>query len=537
MSLTRLLILLSLSSLLGSCAIVSRPQGGDKDVTPPRLDTLASTANFQTGFYPEEIVLEFDEYVQLKNATRDIILTPTPESGKPKYEQRGKRVNIDFSEVELRDSTTYQLQFGEAIQDFNEGNPAKDLRFVFSTGSFVDSLSIRGKVKDNVTGDVGINVLVGLYRSPSDTILAKASPDYFSRTDSSGRFKIDYLSAGKYQMVAYVDENANYRYDQGAEVVAFLDDLANISANGQDSSYTLILSAERAPLKAIRGDQWFPGLVRITLNQPSVPEIEVNDFPGEVLTRYQEADSMFVAYAPANDTLPFVVIGYEGEVDTVRLRKTALDKAPKLTLSDQSKAVAGEKQVELSTNLPLTSIDPKRIEVEVDSVQISTGDWSVSNSDPRKFRWLPPTDTVNFFTITFLPGALKTVFDSVNTDSLIITVRPAKKSDFGEVDLTLVGLDSLTSYVVELLEDKNAIERTIPLTVSSEGRPSNEVTLKLTRVKAGEYTLRITEDLNNDGRYTPGNRRLDLQPERITTLPLNTVRADWLVEERLELNF
>jgi len=534
---TRLSIFLLLSAMLGSCAIVSRPPGGDKDVTPPKLDTLASTANFQTGYYPEEITLEFDEYIQLKNATRDIILTPTPISGKPKYVQRGKRVNIDFSEVVLRDSTTYQLQFGEAIQDFNEGNPAKDLRFVFSTGSFVDSLSIRGSVKDNLTGAAGINVLVGLFRSNSDTILARASPDYFSRTDSSGRFKINYLSAGNYQLTAYADDNSNYRYDQGIETVAFLDDMVNVSAANQDSSYSMLLSAERAPLKALRGDQWFPGLVRITLNQPGVADIKVNDIPGDVLARYQEVDSIFVAYAPAIDTLPYVVLAFEGETDTVRLRKTALDKAPGLTLMTKTVAVAGEKLVEMSANLPLTSLNQQLIVVVVDSAQVAKGTWSISEQDSRKIRWLAPTDTVGYYTVTFLPGALKTVFDSVNTDSLDIIVRPTKKKDFGEVDLTIAGLDTLTSYVVELLSDREIVERTIPLTVGPQGRVSNEVLLKLSRVKGGEYKIRITEDLNSDGRYTPGNRRLDLQPERITTLPLNTVRADWLVEERLELNF
>ncbi|MFK8056057.1 MAG: Ig-like domain-containing domain [Saprospiraceae bacterium] len=515
---------------------MSRPPGGDKDVTPPKLDSLVSTANFQTSFYPEEIVLEFDEYIQLKNASRDIILTPTPVAGKPKYEQRGRRVNIDFSEVELRDSTTYQLQFGEAIQDFNEGNPAKDLRFIFSTGSFVDSLSIRGTVKDNVIGAASINALVGLYRSPSDTILSKASPDYFARTDSSGRFAIGYLSAGSYQLAAYLDDNSNYRYNQGIEAVAFLDELVTVSATSTDTSYALTLSDERPPLKSLRGDQWFPGFLRITLNQPATDSIDVSDVPGEVLTRMQDTDSIYVAYAPANDTLPFVVLSFEGESDTVRLRKTARATPPRLTVDPRSKVIAGESVVQLDANLPLASFDESLIRVEVDSLPFPKGQWSISQKDQRKLKWQAPTDTVRVYDITFFPGALTTVFDSLNTDTILVSMRPVQKSEFGEVELTLSGLDSLTSYILELLDTRGDVERERQLPVGPEGRTSAETLIKLSRVEGGDYSVRIIEDLNKDGRYSPGNRRLNLQPERTITMPLNTVRADWLVEERLELN-
>jgi hypothetical protein len=537
MPLTRFSLFLVLSALLGSCAVVSRPSGGEKDITPPRLDSLLSTPNFQTNYHPEEIVLEFDEFIQLKNATRDIILTPVPEAGKPKYQQRGRRVNIDFSEVELRDSITYQLQFGDAIQDYNEGNPVKNLRFIFSTGSFIDSFSIQGTAEDNLTGKPSINALVGLYRSPSDTILAKASPDYFTRTDSSGRFKIDYLSAGTYQLAAYIDDNSNYRFNQGTEAVGFLDELVSVSASSQDSSFNLVLSNELPPLKAVRGDQWFPGLVRVTLNQPARAEVVVEDVPGTLLARYQEVDTLVVAYAPANDTLPFVVLSNAGETDTVRLRKTAREGAPKLSLPPKPDAVAGETMVALRANLPLKSINETLIQIESDSVQIALGTWSISQLDSRVVNWEAPKDSFKLLEITFLPGALTTVFDGVNTDSLFVSYRPTSKKNFGEVDLTIAGLDSLTSYVVELLDSQDKVERTVQLAVGPEGRPTPEELLKLSRVKGGDYKIRITEDLNKDGRYTPGNRRLDLQPERITTLALNTVRADWLVEERLELNF
>jgi hypothetical protein len=120
--------LLVLMALLNACAVINQPTGGIKDIIPPRLDTAVSTPNFQVNFRPDEIELVFDEYIQLKSPAQNIILTPNPISGRPKYEARARRLNIDLSDVEWRDSTTYQMMFGEAIQDLNEGNIASGLR-------------------------------------------------------------------------------------------------------------------------------------------------------------------------------------------------------------------------------------------------------------------------------------------------------------------------------------------------------------------------------------------------------------------------
>ena len=48
---------------------------------------------------------------------------------------------ITFDEF-FKDSTTYTLNFRESIQDITEGNPTKDNKFTFSTGDYIDSLSI-----------------------------------------------------------------------------------------------------------------------------------------------------------------------------------------------------------------------------------------------------------------------------------------------------------------------------------------------------------------------------------------------------------
>ena len=519
-------------ALLEACAIVGRPDGGPVDETPPVLDSVASTANFQTDFRPAELVLVFDEYVQLKNASRDIVLTPTPESGRPSYRQRGREVRVDFEDVALRDSTTYQLQFGEAVQDFNEGNPARGLKYVFSTGGALDSLVVEGSALVNESGEPAAGALVALYRTDSDTALQRSTPDYFTRADSGGRYRLDYLAAGDYQLAAYADDNANLRLDAGAEAVAFRDSLIAVRPGRPDTSYRLVLSAERAPLIVLRAEQYFPGLVRATLNQPAPPEATVAGLPGELLATYQSADTLFAAYAIgtdtlAADTLAEVVVELEGEIDTVRLRATVRDAPPALRLAGrQAEIVAGELAYEFVANLPLAGFDASRIGVTVDSAAYPTpGEWALSpGGDPRRLRWAPPSDTVAAYAITWLPGALADVFGGSNRDTLSAVVRPQRATDFGEVDLTLRGLDTSLAYVLELLDAGGAIERTVRL-------PPKRDRVSLARVAGGDYTVRVVEDLNEDGRYTPGDRRLGRQPERLTAFPLQKVQPDWRVEE------
>ena len=513
---------------VAGCALTGQPGGGDLDATPPRLDTLGSSPNFVTDARPEALTLAFDEYVQLKNPTRDIVLTPTPREGRPRFVARGREVRVDLSEVVYRDSTTYQLQFGTALQDLNEGNPAANLKYVFSTGPYLDSLELRGTVRDAEEGAPAIAALVGLYRSLSDTALVRSAPDYFTRTDSSGRFALDYLSAGTYQLASYLDENANYRLAQGAEQVAFLDTTVTVAPGLPDTAYALTLSLERPPLIAMRADQAFPGLLRVVLNQPADdPRTALYDAPGTALATYAAGDTLFRAYAPPLDSLGEVVVGLLGETDTARVRDPERGGPPPVRAVGRALAVAGEATLAQAFNLPLRGVDASRVRVaSTDSVAYPPGTWAVDTLDPRRLRWDAPTDTVSTLRVTWLPGALTTVFDSTNRDTLTADYNPRRASEFGEIALTIAGLDTGRAYALELLRDGTALERRVRLAPRQDR-------VTLARVAGGNYAVRIVEDLDGDGRYTPGSRRLRLQPERGGKFPLQEVRPDWIVEEEI----
>ena len=136
--------------LLSSCARQGAPTGGPKDTTPPRVDSLASTPNYAVRFQEKKIELRFDEWVTLSDVATQVVVSPPLRTKRvPDISLKGKTVVVEIPENDtLRPNTTYTINFGNAIKDLHEGNPAKDLRFVFSTGDFIDSLSVAGIVTD-----------------------------------------------------------------------------------------------------------------------------------------------------------------------------------------------------------------------------------------------------------------------------------------------------------------------------------------------------------------------------------------------------
>ena len=140
--LNRLLLTLSLF-IFYRCAVVVPPSGGPKDTTPPKME-VATPSNYSTNFNAKSIEISFDEFVKPNNVSEQLIVTPSLKE-KPDVKVKGKGIVIDFKDT-LKANTTYTFNFGDAIQDITEGNKAGGLKYVFSTGSFIDSSFITGYV-------------------------------------------------------------------------------------------------------------------------------------------------------------------------------------------------------------------------------------------------------------------------------------------------------------------------------------------------------------------------------------------------------
>jgi hypothetical protein len=222
----RLSVMSTLFVLIAACAKVSNPSGGPRDRTPPVvLETVPEYGS--KNFRGKSIYITFDEYVSLDNINEKFMVSP-PMKKKPKVYVRGKDVRTEFEE-DLRDSTTYTFYFQDAIRDLNEANILDDYQFVLSTGSVIDSLSVTGNVYKAFDLETPEKTMVLLFREVADSFVVKHLPDYISRVDRKGYFRINNVKSGMYRLYALTDADNSKNYNLPEEEFAFMTSLVDIT--------------------------------------------------------------------------------------------------------------------------------------------------------------------------------------------------------------------------------------------------------------------------------------------------------------------
>jgi hypothetical protein len=240
-----LFLLFFITSLVLGCANRGTPSGGEKDEDPPVIKRL-NPENFSTQFSGDEIEIEFDEFVKIKNAQKQLIISPPLDNQPSIYPLGGasKTITIKIKDT-LKPNTTYAFNFGESIVDNNEENPYPYFRYVFSTGDAIDSLSVKGYVVDALEEEPDKFVSVMLYEVDStytDSIVFKEKPRYITNTlDSLTSFSVDNIKAGTYKLIALKDQSNNYIFDQKQDKIAFIQDHVTVPT---DSIYELKLFKE-----------------------------------------------------------------------------------------------------------------------------------------------------------------------------------------------------------------------------------------------------------------------------------------------------
>jgi uncharacterized protein (DUF2141 family) len=203
---------------LSSCAQQTSPTGGPKDTIPPIL-IKSIPKNEQINYSDKTIELTFNELLTVNNPKEELIIIPDVDK---KYEVQLKKnqVKITFDQP-LEENTTYSLNFRESIQDITERNPVLNLKLAFSTGDYIDSLSISGNVYDLLKSIELPDATVALYQPDTFDIFAH-KPIYFSKTDKEGNYEIANLKPGFYYIYAFHDRNKNLLLESKSEAFGFL---------------------------------------------------------------------------------------------------------------------------------------------------------------------------------------------------------------------------------------------------------------------------------------------------------------------------
>ncbi|MCB0659897.1 MAG: Ig-like domain-containing protein [Saprospiraceae bacterium] len=509
-----LLLFSSLSSifLLGNCAKIQSPKGGPKDVLPPKLDTALSSPFAKTNFSPRELVFYFDEYVEVKNAYKEVFISPSVVYN-PQIISRGKKVKLKLDKREvLKENATYNINFGNSIVDFHEGNILKNFTYFFSTGDKIDSLEITGKVVNAITNEPEKNFIIGLYRIGSDTIISTEKPIYLARLTEEGKFQFRYIAAGDYSLVAINDKNLNFKYDKPSEEIAF----AETDVNLPDSTtfFTLTSSFPNQEPKIISKQINTFGKATFIFNQ--IPDtLLVDSNLGSPLFSEKAKDSVHIYYSTELDSFKIFV-----HQDTFNIRpknKEAFLKKHKLEISKvkQSDLLVTD-TFKILMNAPFTVIDSNKIKLKDSLRWISEFDYNVSG---RTLQVVYPWKSGRNYSLKIDSAAIRDIYGSTN-DTLKAQCVILAPKDLCQYELTVKDLDEKSHYTIHVLKRDGSTFATA--TVQND----STYTFHFKGIRPDQYDVEIFEDSNMNNKWDPGDYFLKRQPETYKRFKGEKLRAD-----------
>lgn len=212
------LLLLFVGLIAAACANIGNPSGGARDEDPP-VFVSANPAPGALNVDKNRISISFNELVNVKDAFQKVVISP-PSRQVPRVASVGRRITVTFDS--LKPNTTYTIDFGNSIEDNNEGNKLEGFAYTFSTGPSIDSLRISGMVLDARNLEPQQGILVGVHENLSDTAFAKTPLLRIAKTDDRGRFTIRGLRDTTYNVFALKDLDNDYSYANPEEDMAFL---------------------------------------------------------------------------------------------------------------------------------------------------------------------------------------------------------------------------------------------------------------------------------------------------------------------------
>ncbi|MFC4262904.1 Ig-like domain-containing protein [Ferruginibacter yonginensis] len=215
-------------SIFGSCAQIGLPTGGVKDTLAPKL-VRASPSYGSVNVTNSKITFEFNEYIDVQDLQQNLLISPL-QNRNPIIITNPRSISLKFRDS-LLPNTTYNINFGNAIKDINEGNIYQNFTYAFSTGAFIDSNFITGKVILAETGLYDSTLIVMLYTNAVDTTVLKKKPNYIAKVNSDGTFRFNNLPNTTFNIYALKDGDGGKTYNSKAEIFAFANKKINSNSN------------------------------------------------------------------------------------------------------------------------------------------------------------------------------------------------------------------------------------------------------------------------------------------------------------------
>lgn len=523
-----------------SCATIQPIQGGPKDETPPRIVPELSTLNEQVNFRPARIELTFDEWVTLNDVFNQVVISP-PLEYRPEITLKKRTVTVQFDPREqLRPNATYTINFGSAVRDLTEQNVPDDLRFIFATGPAIDSLSVEGIIVNAWTGEPVEKALFMLYDNLADSVVRTERPLYFGRAGKDGRFRIPNVRADTLKGFALLDADLNYRFNQSREPIGFPDGLV-ITTDNAARNLRIRLHEEARPTRLTDRDVAQFGRIRLAYNQkPAYWDIAASD-PAQTWLTEWAGDTLKLWYDRSDTSAWRLYIRADSmPADTIVVKPAAPREvflaSEKLSLASpvpgSTALLHPDKPATLAFNRPVAAIDTSLISWREDTLRLPLLQpvvWQPDTAAPRTWSASAPWKETLLYEMEALPGAFTDRYGQHNTDTLRVRWRIEQRKNFATLHLLLEDLLPEEQYVVILLNSAN----TEVLRQTVQGATTQK--FSLSALQPGQYSLRVIQDTNRNGRWDAGLYDAARQPEPVFLFPLEQLRANWELESKVSL--
>ena len=516
--------------LLCACASLQTPQGGPRDLEPPKV-LMENPKNLSKNFSGNKIEITFDEYFKLANEYSEISISPTIEIA-PTFKIKQKTLEISLKDT-LEKNTTYTLNFGKSIQDINEANALKNYSFVFSTGPTIDSLQIKGKVFNSSDNKPIFDATVFIFPIAKDSLFRKKKPAYFTNTDSAGNFSLKNLRVDQYKIYALKENTGADRiYNGENEEIAFIADPINLKKDTDGivlNLFTEIPKKLRIIDRKIEADGKISVFFNKVIEKPSVAFVEAPEIKNAIVVFSPKGDTLSVWLRELNfDSLKVAVKEKGIALDTITFRRGKKDTYQRTILFSSnlsSGKIRPGNALTLKFNEPINKINLEDLVLLEDSVKRN---FTITKVDSTNliYRIDYPWKTKKSYSLDLTEKSVIDIYGTTNKD-LKLNFELDDKENYGSLNLTVSKLDSLKSYVLQLIRDNNKIYKEYPINKMS-------TIISLVNIPTSKYLVKIIADDNSNGVFDTGNLDLKIQPEKSWFWEKEIItRANWDREEKI----
>ncbi len=538
------LFLILIGFSFSQCANRIAPTGGEKDTLSPYIISSVPMP-LAKNYQGTKLYLVFNEWIKEKDLTTELLISP-----KINYKHKIKKniLEITFTEP-LKKNTTYSFNFRQGIGDLNEGNVAiadtisKQLpRIAFSTGDILDTLMLKGNVKDLFSGQVPKEAIVNLYEDSDTLNIEKQSPAYFTLVDEKGNFLFTNVKEGKYKLFGWQEQNKNSTYQEG-EPLGFVNDVILLPKD-EKKDFNLLLGKEDHQKPEIAKEYMLNSHYEFEFRE-GIKEVNIES-KTKLYYFLDNKNLRIFTEEFSKDSIPIKMNVIDSSNNVLELDTKIFCPIPKAKKKQEkqrfelkAELVTGtgiEKDLELtiSSDKPIISFFPEKLKYypDKDTAKIQ----NLLEKEGQDWQWNAYKTAIKIKKKLKFKEKIEMLADSV----LFINVEKDSSNAFKKTFTLKNPLQFATIsgnidtkepfYVLELINEKEEI-------VASR---RNVKKFNFEYLPSGKYRFRIIIDKNNNGKWNNSDWKKKIEAENIIQLELKEnggkIKEKWDIED-VKLSF